>query len=158
MYSWIRWLVFYYDNWFQDEEEWKDFEEEKKDYSNLKIQNLNITEGGSGEDGQDDEEEGEGELEENEVGEMVPKKKVPNGPWKVVAPVEVEQPGMSLQCGNFSNFLLKVHVHYKWLVLKEKPQICKLVVSFQNLFGKKNLLKHLEVGVALWKVVMFHPH
>ncbi|KAK3929972.1 Protein CDV3-like protein A [Frankliniella fusca] len=34
----------------QEEDEWKDFEEEKKDYTNLKIQNLQITETPSGED------------------------------------------------------------------------------------------------------------
>ncbi|BES97482.1 Hypothetical protein NTJ_10296 [Nesidiocoris tenuis] len=67
----------------QDEDEWKEFEEEKKDYSGLKIQNLTIAdyenweEGGSGGEGDE-----EGGMEENEQGEMVPKKKA--GPWRVI--------------------------------------------------------------------------
>ncbi|XP_014258917.1 protein CDV3 homolog isoform X1 [Cimex lectularius] len=70
-------------NTVQDEDEWREFEEEKKDYSGLKIQNLTLAEydsmdeGGSGGEGED-----EGGMEENEAGELVPKKK--NGPWRVV--------------------------------------------------------------------------
>lgn len=63
----------------KDEDEWKDFEEEKKDYTNLKIQNLQITESPNTEDGEG--EDGEPIMEENEAGEMVPRKKQPSGPW-----------------------------------------------------------------------------
>lgn len=83
-------------NAVQDEDEWREFEEEKKDYSGLKIQNLTLAEydsaeeGGSGGEGED-----EGGMEENEAGEMVPKKKS-QGPWRVVtsttAPAAEEVP------------------------------------------------------------------
>ncbi|XP_026278444.1 protein CDV3 homolog isoform X2 [Frankliniella occidentalis] len=63
----------------KEEEEWKDYEEEKKDYTNLKIQNLQITETPTGEDAEG--EDGEPIMEENEAGEMVPRKKQPTGPW-----------------------------------------------------------------------------
>lgn len=88
-------------NAVQDEDEWREFEEEKKDYSGLKIQNLTLAEYDSGEEGGScGEGEDEGGMEENEAGELVPKKKS-QGPWRVVtttapaeeAPVEpVEQP------------------------------------------------------------------
>lgn len=61
-----------------EDEEWKDFEEEKKDYTGLKIQNLTIQDLDN-DDNNDG--ENEGDMEENEQGEMVPKKK---GPWKVI--------------------------------------------------------------------------
>lgn len=65
----------------QEDDEWKEFEEEKKDYTGLKIGNLQIEgEGASGEG----EEEEEQEMEENEAGELVPKRKVQAGPWKMV--------------------------------------------------------------------------
>lgn len=76
----------------QEEDEWKDFEEEKKDYSGLKIQNLTIIENEGGEDngegGMDGEED---DMEENEAGEMVPRKKA-SGPWKCVAQPQPDEP------------------------------------------------------------------
>ena len=78
----------------QEDDEWREFEEEKKDYTGLKIGNLQI----EGEDNiGDGEEEEEQEMEENEAGEMVPKRKVQAGPWKVVnqpqpPAVEVSEP------------------------------------------------------------------
>ena len=76
----------------QEDDEWREFEEEKKDYTGLKIGNLQI----EGEDNiGDGEEEEEPEMEENEAGEMVPKRKVQSGPWKVVTkaqPVAIEVP------------------------------------------------------------------
>jgi len=78
----------------QEDDEWREFEEEKKDYTGLKIGNLQI----EGEDNiGDGEEEEEQEMEENEAGEMVPKRKVQSGPWKVVnqpqpAAAEVSEP------------------------------------------------------------------
>lgn len=70
----------------QDEDEWKDFEEAKKDYTGLKIQNLTLIENEGGDeclDGGDDRDDME--MEENEAGDFVPKRKVYAGPWKVVA-------------------------------------------------------------------------
>jgi hypothetical protein len=66
----------------QEDDEWKEFEEEKKDYTGLKIGNLQIE--GEGLCGEGEEEE-EQEMEENEAGEMVPKRKVQSGPWKMVS-------------------------------------------------------------------------
>ncbi|CAH1403736.1 unnamed protein product [Nezara viridula] len=72
-------------NAVQDEDEWREFEEEKKDYTGLKIQNLTLAEYDSGEEGNSaGEGEEEGGMEENESGELVPKKKS-QGPWRVVA-------------------------------------------------------------------------
>lgn len=68
-------------NQAQEDDEWKEFEEEKKDYTGLKIGNLQIE--GEGMSGEGEEEE-EQEMEENEAGEMVPKRKVQSGPWKMV--------------------------------------------------------------------------
>jgi hypothetical protein len=65
----------------QEDDEWKEFEEEKKDYTGLKIGNLQIE--GEGVSGVGEEEE-EQEMEENEAGELVPKRKVQSGPWKMV--------------------------------------------------------------------------
>jgi hypothetical protein len=65
----------------QEDDEWKEFEEEKKDYTGLKIGNLQIE--GEGMAGEGEEEEDQ-EMEENEAGEMVPKRKVQSGPWKMV--------------------------------------------------------------------------
>lgn len=65
----------------QEDDEWKEFEEEKKDYTGLKIGNLHIEgEGGGGEGDEEDDQE----MEENEAGELVPKRKVQSGPWKMV--------------------------------------------------------------------------
>lgn len=76
----------------QEEDEWKDFEEEKKDYTGLKIQNLTLIESEGGDEGIDDGEDGEnGEMEENEAGELVPKRKVQAGPWKVVSQPQVQE-------------------------------------------------------------------
>ncbi|XP_069692461.1 protein CDV3 homolog [Periplaneta americana] len=80
-------------NQVQEDDEWKDFEEEKKDYTGLKIGNLQINEG-EGDPGEGEEEE-EQEMEENEAGEMVPRRKVQAGPWKMVSqpqPVAIEAP------------------------------------------------------------------
>lgn len=76
----------------QDEDEWKEFEEEKKDYTNLKIQNLQITEQPSGDDAEG--EDGEPIMEENEAGEMVPRKKQPSGPWMNVQTQQQDEPVM----------------------------------------------------------------
>lgn len=65
----------------QEDDEWKEFEEEKKDYTGLKIGNLHIE--GEGVGGEGDEEDDQ-EMEENEAGELVPKRKVQSGPWKMV--------------------------------------------------------------------------
>ncbi|XP_073986246.1 protein CDV3 homolog [Rhodnius prolixus] len=72
-------------NAVQDEDEWREFEEEKKDYSGLKIQNLTLADYDSTEEGCSGDEEGG--LEENEAGEMVPRKKQ-TGPWRAVPTVE----------------------------------------------------------------------
>ncbi|XP_046986558.1 protein CDV3 homolog [Schistocerca americana] len=75
----------------QDEDdEWKEFEEEKKDYSGLRIGNLTITEGDSEGGGCDGEEQDI--MEENEAGELVPRRKVQSGPWKIVAPQSQPEP------------------------------------------------------------------
>lgn len=74
----------------QEDDEWKEFEEEKKDYTGLKIGNLQIE--GEGISGEGEEEE-EQEMEENEAGEMVPKRKVQSGPWKMVNPETPEPQG-----------------------------------------------------------------
>lgn len=71
-------------NNIQQEDEWKDFEEEKKDYTGLKIQNITLTEDGGDDCGESGDIDEDGGLEENEAGEMVPRKKVSSGPWKVV--------------------------------------------------------------------------
>ncbi|KAK9504367.1 hypothetical protein O3M35_010715 [Rhynocoris fuscipes] len=72
-------------NAVQDEDEWREFEEEKKDYSGLKIQNLTLADYDSADEGcSGDDEVG---LEENEAGEMVPRKKQ-TGPWRTVPSVE----------------------------------------------------------------------
>ncbi|XP_029344575.1 protein CDV3 homolog [Acyrthosiphon pisum] len=65
------------------EEEWNEYQEEIKDYTTLKMQNLtadcpsNLTD--------NNEKDDEIEFEENEAGEMVPKRKNA-GPWKVNEP------------------------------------------------------------------------
>ncbi|KAJ9586304.1 hypothetical protein L9F63_020012, partial [Diploptera punctata] len=77
----------------QEDDEWKEFEEEKKDYTGLKIGNLQINEG-DGDIGEG-EEEADQEMEENEAGEMVPKRKVQSGPWKMMnqpQPTAIETP------------------------------------------------------------------
>ena len=66
----------------QEDDEWKEFEEEKKDYSGLKIGNLQLNDA-DGDIG-DGEEEADQEMEENEAGELVPKRKVHAGPWKIM--------------------------------------------------------------------------
>ncbi|RZF37212.1 hypothetical protein LSTR_LSTR016932 [Laodelphax striatellus] len=72
----------------QEDDEWKEFEEQKKDYSGLKIQNLIIVEdedkGGVGMNGEED------DMEENEAGEMVPRRKE-TGPWKCVSQPQPEE-------------------------------------------------------------------
>lgn len=68
----------------QQEDEWRDFEEEKKDYTGLKIQNITLTDDGGDDGGESGYIDEDGGLEENEAGEMVPRKKVSSGPWKVV--------------------------------------------------------------------------
>lgn len=78
-------------NAVQGEDEWREFEEEKKDYTGLKIQNLTLAEYDSGEEGNSGGEgEDEGGLEENEAGELVPKKKN-TGPWRVVPTAAPEE-------------------------------------------------------------------
>ncbi|XP_046682172.1 protein CDV3 homolog [Homalodisca vitripennis] len=67
------------------EDEWKDFEEEKKDYTGLKIQNITLNEQENNEAESELDGDEEGGMEENEAGEMVPRRKVTSGPWKVVA-------------------------------------------------------------------------
>lgn len=66
----------------KEEDEWKDFEEEKKDYTNLKIQNLQISETANADNGDGDDDENE--MVENEEGVMVSRKKQPSGPWMSV--------------------------------------------------------------------------
>ncbi|XP_034256041.1 protein CDV3 homolog [Thrips palmi] len=66
----------------KEEDEWKDFEEEKKDYTNLKIQNLQISETANADNGDGDDDENE--MVENEDGVMVSRKKQPSGPWMSV--------------------------------------------------------------------------
>lgn len=61
------------------EEEWNEYQEEIKDYTTLKIQNLTTDSPHYSDSNEKDEEI---EFEENEAGEMVPKRKNP-GPWKV---------------------------------------------------------------------------
>lgn len=78
-------------NSIQQEDEWKDFEEEKKDYTGLKIQNITLTEDGGDDGGDNGDIDEDGGLEENEAGEMVPRKKVSSGPWKVVTHVPTVQ-------------------------------------------------------------------
>lgn len=75
------------------EDEWRDFEEEKKDYTGLKIQNITLNEQDNNE--AENESDGDEELgmEENEAGEMVPRRKAAAGPWKVMAqPSAQEEP------------------------------------------------------------------
>jgi hypothetical protein len=84
----------------QEDDEWKEFEEEKKDYTGLKIGNLQIE--GEGLPGEGEEEE-EQEMEENEAGEMVPKRKVQSGPWKMVSQpqstaAETSEPQGNVNC------------------------------------------------------------
>lgn len=67
----------------QLEEEWHDYEEEIKDYTTLKIQSLTIDNSSNYLDNNDKDDEIE--FEENEAGEMVPKRKN-LGPWKVTEP------------------------------------------------------------------------
>lgn len=62
------------------EEEWKDYSEEIKDYTTLKIQNLTTDSNTNYSDNSD--KDNEIEFEENEAGEMIPKRKN-TGPWKV---------------------------------------------------------------------------
>ena len=64
--------IFLQFNFFQAEDEWKEYDEEKKDYSNLKIETLKV-ESDEEEAGNDD------EHEINEDGEKVPKKE--GGVW-----------------------------------------------------------------------------
>nr|CAD7576267.1 unnamed protein product [Timema californicum] len=66
-----------------EEDEWREFEEEKKDYTGLKIGHLQINEGENNIGIGDDEED---QMEENEAGEMVMRRKVQSGPWKMVNP------------------------------------------------------------------------
>lgn len=73
-----------------EEDEWKEFEEEKKDYTGLKIQNLQINEFDG--DGDDDDGDDEDILEENEAGELVPRKKTASGPWKMIKQPENVEP------------------------------------------------------------------
>jgi len=67
------------------EDEWKDFEEEKKDYTGLKIQNITLNEQENDEAENELDGDEEGGMEENEAGEMVPRRKA-TGPWKVPQP------------------------------------------------------------------------
>lgn len=62
------------------EEEWNDYREEIKDYTTLKIQNLTTDSTSNCSDNND--RDSEIEFEENEAGEMIPKRKN-TGPWKV---------------------------------------------------------------------------
>lgn len=64
----------------QSEEEWNEYQEQIKDYTLLKIQNLTIDNTSNFSDNNDKDDEIE--FEENEAGEIVPKRK-PAGPWKV---------------------------------------------------------------------------
>ncbi|CAG2065308.1 unnamed protein product [Timema podura] len=86
-----------------EEDEWREFEEEKKDYTGLKIGHLQINEGenniGTGEDEED-------QMEENEAGEMVMRRKVQSGPWKIVNP-QSQPPAMEVlePQGNFKDQL-----------------------------------------------------
>lgn len=68
------------------EEEWNEYQEEIKDYTILKMQNLTVDCPSNFTDNNDKDDEIE--FEENEAGEMVPKRKNA-GPWKVNEP---EQP------------------------------------------------------------------
>lgn len=71
------------DQVYSKEEEWHDYEEEIKDYTTLKIQSLTIDNSSNYSDNNDKDDEIE--FEENEAGEMVPKRKN-LGPWKVTEP------------------------------------------------------------------------
>jgi len=64
----------------QLEEEWNDYREEIKDYTTLKIQNLTTDCASNSSDS--NERDNEVQFEENESGEMIPKRKN-LGPWKV---------------------------------------------------------------------------
>uniref|UniRef100_A0A1B6DSN7 Protein CDV3 homolog n=1 Tax=Clastoptera arizonana TaxID=38151 RepID=A0A1B6DSN7_9HEMI len=75
------------------EDEWKDFEEEKKDYTGLKIQNITLTEAEFEEGTDTGHGDEDGGMEENEAGELVPKRKVSTGPWKCIS--GQQQPGAS---------------------------------------------------------------
>uniref|UniRef100_A0A2S2P0M7 Protein CDV3 n=1 Tax=Schizaphis graminum TaxID=13262 RepID=A0A2S2P0M7_SCHGA len=68
------------------EEEWNEYQEEIKDYTTLKMQNLTADCPSNFTDNNDKDDEIE--FEENEAGEMVPKRKNA-GPWKLNEP---EQP------------------------------------------------------------------
>ncbi|CAH1732813.1 protein CDV3 homolog [Aphis gossypii] len=68
------------------EEEWNEYQEEIKDYTTLKMQTLTADCPSSFTDNNDKDDEIE--FEENEAGEMVPKRKNA-GPWKLTEP---EQP------------------------------------------------------------------
>nr|CAD7205802.1 unnamed protein product [Timema douglasi] len=96
-----------------EEDEWREFEEEKKDYTGLKIGHLQINEGENNIGLGDDEED---QMEENEAGEMVMRRKVQSGPWKMVNPqsqapaTEVQEPqdhttlrALSLADGKLNN-------------------------------------------------------
>lgn len=74
---------------FQPEEEWNDYSEEVKDYTTLKMQNL--TTECSSNYADNNEKDDEIEFEENDNGEMVPKKKNV-GPWKVPEPEYIPPP------------------------------------------------------------------
>lgn len=65
---------------FTKEEEWNEYQEEIKDYTTLKIQSLTTDCSSNFLD--NNEKDDEIEFEENEAGEMVPKRKNA-GPWKV---------------------------------------------------------------------------
>ncbi|XP_050439358.1 protein CDV3 homolog [Adelges cooleyi] len=73
----------------QTEEEWKEYREEIKDYTTLKIQNLTADVSSNCSD--NNEKDDAIEFEENEAGEMVPKRKQA-GPWKVHEPEPVAPP------------------------------------------------------------------
>lgn len=82
-------FVFLWIFFFQQEEEWNEYQEEIKDYTTLKIQSLTTDCSSNYTDSNDKDDEIE--FEENENGEMVPRRKNA-GPWKVPEPEPAPPP------------------------------------------------------------------
>lgn len=96
---------------FLQEEEWKDYREEIKDYTTLKIQNLTAD---SNTNYSDSDKDNEIEFEENEAGEMIPKRKN-TGPWKVsdIEPIPLPK-GI---CNQFLTTFISQYFQCRWQIL-----------------------------------------
>lgn len=99
------------------EEEWNEYQEEIKDYTTLKMQTLTADCPSSFTDNNDKDDEIE--FEENEAGEMVPKRKNA-GPWKLTEP---EQPLPPPPKGNLYFLLTENIIIVSYFMLKNKLRI-----------------------------------